>query len=102
MLEECGVEKKYYVAYRIGSQLTHGGPAVCEEVFETAEDFIRMKELSYGTWVNLFLMASWSVAQPGHVALGRAGASEESVGKLLDAHDKLRAIVKGLENMSQR
>src|SRR5438132_340333 len=37
MLQELAIDKKYYVAYRIGSQLTHGGPAVCQ-VFETSED----------------------------------------------------------------
>ena len=35
MLQECGIDKGYYVAYRIGSQMTHGGPAICEEVWET-------------------------------------------------------------------
>lgn len=97
MLDECGVEKKYYIAYRIGSQFTHGGPAVCEEVFETGEDFIRMKEVSYSAWINLLLMASWSIAQPGHVVLGRAGASEQPADNLLAKHDKLRDVVKKLE-----
>jgi hypothetical protein len=98
MLQKCGIEKEYYIAYRVGSQLTHGGPTVCEEVFDTGENFIRVKEIGNDAWINLFLMASWSLAKPGHVVLRRAGASDHSAKALLAKHDKLRDVVKKLGN----
>lgn len=97
MLQECGIDKRYYVAYRIGSQLTHGGPAVCEEVWETDGSVFRTKEVNYVSWVGPLQMAGWCVAQPGYAVLCRAGAKLNAADNLIDAHERLCASVSRLE-----
>jgi hypothetical protein len=96
MLEECGIEKKYYIAYRIGSHLTHGGPAVCDEVFESDGGSLRTKSGGLDAWANLFLMASWSIARPGSVVLKRSQASERIVDSLMMWHHVLSDHVRKL------
>jgi hypothetical protein len=97
MIEECGIEKKRYIVYRIGSQFTHGGPTVCQELFETGENYIRIKDVDYSNWANLFQLASWSIAQPGQTTLLRAGASEVAITNVLAAHENLCVVASALE-----
>ncbi len=92
MLDECGVDRKYYIAYRIGSQFTHGGPSVCDSVFESGEGFIRLKTARYSEWMHPLMLGSWSVAQPGVSTLSRAGASPESLERIYAAHEHLRDL----------
>jgi hypothetical protein len=92
MLNECCVDRKYYIPYRIGSQCTHGGPSVCDAIFESGETFIRMRDVSYSEWMHQLLMGSWSMAQPGVTTLFRAGASPEALQRLHTAHDRLRDL----------
>jgi hypothetical protein len=96
MLQECGIHQRYYVAYRIGSQLTHGGPTVCEEVWETDGSVFCTKEVKYAAWVGPLQMAGWCIAQPGWAVLCRAGATLEAAEGVVDAHDRLRAAVSSL------
>jgi hypothetical protein len=97
ILQECGIHQRYYVAYRIGSQLTHGGPAACEEVWETDGSVFRTKEVNYASWVGPFQMAGWCIAQPGYAVLCRSGAAFEAAENLVDVHDQLLAAVSRLE-----
>jgi hypothetical protein len=97
MLQECGIHEKYYIAYRVGSQLTHGGPAVCEEVWETSDHFLRTKDISYSPWVDPLRMAGWCIAQPGYVVLLRSGATPEAAENVVGAHARLLEGVSILE-----
>jgi len=98
MIEECGIEKRYYIAYRIGSQMTHGGPAVADEIWETreirktGEVVLCTKGVNYPVWGHLFPMASWCIANPGQMTLIRSEAPEQSVDKLLADHNALLAV----------
>jgi hypothetical protein len=98
MLQECGIQPRYYVAYRIGSQLTHGGPTVCDEVWETSGSVFRTKEVSYSAWVGPLQMAGWCIAQPGWSVLCRAGATIQAAENVIEAHDRLRTVVSSLEH----
>ncbi len=97
MLKECRIDKRYYIAYRVGSECIHGGPVACREIFETGKNFIRTKVVKYSSWVHTFNMAGWCIAQPGSTALLRAGATPTTVTKLFDAHGCLRAAARKLE-----
>jgi len=90
MLEECSVGRTYYFAYRIGSQFTHGGPGVCDAIIGSREGYFYTKDVDYSQWVQLFLIASWSITQPAMTTLFRAGASYEALEQLYAAHNRLR------------
>ena len=98
MLQECEIQKRYYIAYRLGSQFMHGGPAVCHEVFEPTDANLRMKPVDYGAWVGLLRMASWCIAQPGQIVLQRAGVPLEAVRPIVEKHQVLLAQVESLED----
>jgi hypothetical protein len=100
MLQECRVEDRYYVMYRIASQLMHGGPAVCIEVFDVevgpeGKEFF-FKHFGYSAWADLLKTGSWSIVQPGATVLFRAEAPAENIKALYDAHDRVLAAASEL------
>lgn len=97
MLKECKVELKYYIAYRVGTQFSHGDPIMLDTIFESGDNWIRTRDVDYSSWAQLLLMASWSLTQPAWTTLGRAGALPGSMERLYEAHEMLRTQVRELE-----
>jgi hypothetical protein len=91
MIRECNVESGYYIHYRIGSQFTHGGQAICNEIYETQigpkGNEYHIKNIGYSAWSELFKMASWCIVQPGSIVLHRAGIGPHKIRKLYHAHE---------------
>ena len=98
MLRQCGIDRRYYISYRIGSQLTHGGPAVCQELFVDEVNAIRRTNVSYSAWVGPLQMAGWSIAHAGSHVLLRTGATEESIERLVATHDILVSMSSSLQS----
>ncbi len=98
MLKEVGVEQKYYIFYRITSQVAHGGAGSDEWAVRREDDRISWANVvEPSSWKELFRMASWSIAQPGTVVLMRAGASSDARARLGSCHDKLLEVTHRLE-----
>ena len=93
MLRECGLKENYYIVYRIGSQLTHGGPACIKEVWKTGvhdgKPAFFFKDIAYAEWSHPLQLAGWCIAQAGSVVLLRAGADPEAVNQMIEVHKRL-------------
>lgn len=98
MLKECGMDQQFYVAYRIGSHLSHGGPTVLRELFIQEDGALRRKHVNYEAWVEPFRMAGWSIAQSGSTVLARLGAPTNAVEQLVAAHDRLLSASSSLRS----
>ena len=98
MLQECGCDPRKYVVYRIGSQLAHGGPTLCTDMFHVENDSIRLKGVNYAAWVGPFQIAGWCIAQAGCSVLIRGGVQAEPLSQLAAANDRLQSLALSLES----
>lgn len=92
LLRECGIEQKYYLAYRYGSQFAHGGPTALSEAFEqrgNGEATSMHLRIDANRWREPLKMASWCIAHCGGTVLGRCGAPADAIHPLVVAHERL-------------
>ena len=99
LMTEAGIDKRYYIAYRIGSQVAHGGPGMEELTVRLREGQVFLGGATdLSQWKDPLRMAGWCIAEPGIVVLRRAGVSEGACAEMVDKHNRLRDVTELLED----
>jgi hypothetical protein len=97
LLKEVGAEGRFYIPYRVTSQVVHGSAGADEWAVRHEGNMIFLgNAVALPSWKDLFRMASWSVVQPGVIVLARSGAPSDACDKLLSSHKRLLEVTERL------
>jgi Family of unknown function (DUF5677) len=90
MVKEIGLDRRYYMRYRMASSVIHGAPQSLEHVLRVSNTQYTVGSFSTGSdLAEIFRLASWCIVAPAQVVLVRNHVDPAKIGSILSAHKDL-------------